>query len=305
MIIKTNRWWIYQQERFPILTNGLLIAAFSFSTVSYSALLRGFLPSIGSVLVANVCTFLFFLQMRIADEFKDFEEDCRYRPYRPVPRGLVSLRELGIVGFACAMIQLGLTLWLNPALTLLLVLVWFYMAVMSQEFFVRDWLKAHPFTYMWTHMLIMPLIDLYATGCDWLTSGKAPPNGLTLFLLVSFFNGMVIEIGRKIRAPKDEETGVETYSFLWGRRNAVCLWLGAMFLTALCAGIAANQINFVVQSTLVLSLLLTSAVAIALTFLVQPTTQLSKRIELTSGLWTLLMYLSLGAAPLLSRTFEL
>jgi hypothetical protein len=27
-------------------------------------------------------------------------------------------------------------------------------------FCVRDWLKARPITYLWTHMLIMPLVDL-------------------------------------------------------------------------------------------------------------------------------------------------
>jgi 4-hydroxybenzoate polyprenyltransferase len=41
------------------------------------------------------------------------------------------------------------------------------------------------------------------------------------FFWVSFFNGTVLEIGRKIRAPQDEEAGVETYSFLWGRGGAL------------------------------------------------------------------------------------
>ena len=41
--------------------------------------------------MAVVTSFLSFLQLRIADEFKDFDEDSRYRPYRPVPRGLVTL----------------------------------------------------------------------------------------------------------------------------------------------------------------------------------------------------------------------
>ena len=38
--------------------------------------------------------------------------------------------------------------------------------------------------------------------------------GLFWFLIVSFFNGVVVEIGRKIRAREDEEEGVETYSSL-------------------------------------------------------------------------------------------
>lgn len=37
-----SRWWIYQRERFPIFAHGMLIAAFSFCMVAYSALARGY-----------------------------------------------------------------------------------------------------------------------------------------------------------------------------------------------------------------------------------------------------------------------
>ena len=62
-------------------------------------------------------------------------------------------------------------------------------------------------------MVIMPLIDLYATACDWLRiAGSRAARGLIWFLLVSYVNGIVVEMGRKTRAPADEEPGVETYS---------------------------------------------------------------------------------------------
>ena len=72
---------------------------------------------------------------------------------------------------------------------------------MREEFFVKRWLKARPILYMVSHMAIMPLVDLYATACDWAPLGNArPPRGLLWFLVVSLFNGMVVEIGRKIRS---------------------------------------------------------------------------------------------------------
>jgi hypothetical protein len=46
------------------------------------------------------------------------------------------------------------------------------MAVMTKEFFVPEWLKKRPIVYMVSHMAIMPLIDLYATACDWLAGGR-------------------------------------------------------------------------------------------------------------------------------------
>ena len=299
-----SRFWIYQAERFPVLGNGLLIAAFSFSAVSFSMLLRGVnsFPALKTVIVCFSSAFFSFLQLRLADEFKDFDEDSRYRPYRPVPRGLVRLRELGILWFLTGAIQLGLAIWLNLGLVPLLLLVWAYLGLMSKEFFVRVWLKAHPVTYMWTHMLIVPLIDFYTTACDWRAAGiVVPHSGLTWFLIASFFNGVVIEIGRKIRAPQDEEHGVETYSFLWGRHRAVFAWLGALALTAVCAALAAVEINFLVPAACLLLSAFAITVVVAARFLANPLTQRAKLIETTSGLWTILMYLSIGAIPLLIR----
>src|SRR4051812_27365210 len=112
-----RRWWVYQRERFPLLNHGIPVAAFSFSAVCFSRLLRGEpgWPDWRAVVVAYLTALLFFLQLRIADEFKDFEEDSRYRPYRPVPRGLVSLHELGRLGVVTAVLQLALGVWLEPS----------------------------------------------------------------------------------------------------------------------------------------------------------------------------------------------
>jgi 4-hydroxybenzoate polyprenyltransferase len=304
-----GRWWTYLQERFPLLKNGLLIACFSFSAVSYSALLRGpvegrtSLQTIGAACIAFLIAFLFFLQLRIADEFKDYADDFRYRPYRAVPRGLVSLKELGIVGISSAFIQLGLTLPLSPFLAPLLLVVWGYMGLMIKEFFVPAWLKSHPVVYMLSHMVIMPLIAFSTTACDWLSAGVAPSQGVVWFAVVSYCVGLVIEIGRKIRAPKDEERGVETYSALWGRQNAVRAWLGAIWLTTLTSLLAALYISFAPLFTIVLLLLLTAAVFVAWRFWYHPVRQWATKIDLVSGVWALAIYLFLGIVPVLLREF--
>jgi 4-hydroxybenzoate polyprenyltransferase len=294
------RWWIYQRERFPLASHAPVIAAFSFCMVSYSSLVRGSLrvPDVRELLVACVTAFIFFLQMRIADEYKDHEIDTLYRPYRPVPRGLISLRELGVVGIVGGGVQLALALWLSPALLPFLLGTWLYLGLMTREFFVSTWLKAHPRVYMWTHMLILPLIDLYGTACNWRTEGAAAPTALIFLLCVSFCNGFVLEIGRKIRSPRDEETGVETYSALWGRKQAVGAWYGALLITALGAALAASQTGFALAESVLVLALLAGAAAIAILFLRCPLPGRGKQIEIFSGSWTLLVYLSLGALPL-------
>jgi len=298
------RWWVYQRERFPLLAHGPLVLAFSSSAVCFSRSLRGQrgFPAWQELAVAFATCLLFFMGLRIADEFKDIEEDSRYRPYRPVPRGLVSLRELGWVGAGAAFIQLLLALWLSPPLVAVLLGGWLYLALMSKEFFAREWLKARPITYLWTHMLIMPIVDLYATTCDWAPAGlKLPPAGLFWFLAASFFNGIVIELGRKIRAPSDEETGVQTYSVLWGRRRAALAWLAMMVATAFCAVHAAVKIRFAGPVAAVTATLFVLAVCVSASFLRASEPGSGKRFELVSGLWTLALYLSLGLIPLSLR----
>jgi 4-hydroxybenzoate polyprenyltransferase len=298
-----NRWWVYQRERFPVLAHGPLVAAFSLSAVSFSRLLRGqhTLPGAKATFVAFATALLFFLQLRIADEFKDFEEDSKYRPYRAVPRGLVSLRELGVLGAITAAIQALLAVWLEPSLLIVLAVAWTYLALMSKEFFVGEWLKRRHVLYLVSHMMIMPLVDLYATACDWWADGAHAPPGLIWFLIVSYFNGVNIEVGRKLRAPADEEYGVATYTAVWGLRTAVLVWLGDLLVTAASAAWAAHLIDWLVPMAVTLAVLLAAAGTVAMTFLRRPTKRGSKLIEATAGLFTLVMYLMLGVVPLAWR----
>jgi 4-hydroxybenzoate polyprenyltransferase len=295
-----RRWWVYQRERFPLLGHGPLIFAFSFCAVSLSHGLRGSggHPSWPAVAVAFVTSLLLFFQLRVADEFKDFEQDSTYRPYRAVPRGLVKLRELAVAFVLAALMQLGLALALHPPLLVLLLATWLYLAAMSKEFFVGSWLQRRPILYMVSHMLIMPLIDLYATGTDWMPVGAAPPPGLLWFLAASYFNGMVIEIGRKIRSPMDEEHGVDTYSALLGRRRAVVAWWCMQFITAACALAPARELGRLAPVSAVLIAVLIANAAIGGRFLKQPEPGSGTMVEKGSGLWTAALYLGLGLAAL-------
>ena len=297
----TSRWWVYQRERFPVLAHGALILAFSGSAVALSALLRDDWPSGPAIAVAFASAFLFFFQLRVSDEFKDNDDDRRYRPYRPVPRGLVTLRELAQLSAAAALLQVLLALWLDPHLIAVLAVVWIYMTLMAREFYAPEWLKARPFTYLWSHMLIVPLIDLYATACDWLPEAAAPPAGLGWFLAASFFNGMVVEIGRKLRAPADEEPGVETYSAVWGRRKALVSLAVALVLAATSATLAGRAVGVQWQVATAGAVALAALLAFAPGFLRQPAPGSGKRFETLSGVWTLAMYLSVGILPLALR----
>lgn len=296
----SNRWWTYQRERFPLAVHGPAIFLLGLSAVCFSTLSRGdSRPSLRAIVVACVTTLIFFFHLRVADEWKDYDDDLQFRPYRSVPRGLVTLKELRSLALLGAILQLMLTAWIGPALLPLLFFVWIYLGLMTKEFFVRDWLKAHPLAYLGSHMLILPLIYLYATGCDWCVTSGVRWRALGWLLASSFFSGMVFEFGRKIRAPGDEETGVETYTALWGAKTAVTAWVLAIVLSGATATVAAHEFAAEAVRIVALAALAATSWSAAVAFVRAPSHRSSSRIELLSGLWTLVLLFSIGPLPLL------
>lgn len=294
-----RRLWIYQKERFPLVSHGLLVAVIAASGIGFSVAAgdTAQLPGFSAWLVAFLVAFGFFFQLRVADEYKDLADDSKYRPYRPAPRGLVTLRELASLAGAVAILQLALTLWLAPVLLLPLFAVWAYMALMRYEFFVPEWLKSHAVAYVLSHMVILLLIFVYITGCDWLAAGATSPPGLAWFLAAGYFNGLVFEIGRKIRAPEDEEVGVETYSKLWGKSVAIRSWIMPLVLAGIFATLAAAGYGWVLQIGVLSAVGVTGAVVVALRYVRVTTTGRAKAVENYSALWMLVLYAGIGIVP--------
>ena len=277
-----------------------MVLTFAFSAMSYSKILRNdFGFSFFTLLIGAMTSFGYFFLLRIFDEFKDAEDDAKYRPYRAVPRGLVSFRELKWL----AIIIIGLQCILNaifiPKMLWIWCLVIIYMFIMAKEFFVRDWLRKHPVAYLVSHMMVMPVIDFYTTGLDWNNNSISMPKGLIIFLIVTFLNGVVIEIGRKIRAKEAEENGVETYSYLWGEKGAAIVWLCVLFTTFIFANIACFHAGFGGMTFVFLIFFLLFCAIPALQFLKYREQKFAAEIETMAGIWTLGMYLSLGGIPMI------
>jgi 4-hydroxybenzoate polyprenyltransferase len=164
-------------------------------------------------------------------------------------------------------------------------------------------LKKSPLLYLVSHMMVMPLIDLYATACDWAVAGDGEHRGfgLTLagFLLLSLINGTVIELSRKSWAPGMEREGVETYSKLWRPGGA-----GVAVMSIVLLGLAVSAFVHVRSGAgvwFLFGLLLIAAWAAysAIDYAGTPTEKTSRRLEMTAGVYVLANYLLLGVLPLL------
>lgn len=296
-----QRLWIYQSERIPLAKTAVLLAVFSAASINVSALLASRdLPDWPAYLTAFLVSLIIFIQLRACDEYKDGPDDARYRPERPIPRGLVSLKLVLGIGFALIPLAMIITFAYHPPLLILLALVWLWLGLMTVEFFVPDWLKARPVLYLVSHMAIMPLLDLFVTGVEWLRADTGPPPALALFLILSFANGCVLEIGRKIWTPDNEREGVDTYSGAWGVPRAITIWLamtGASFLLLLGVGFATGHLA---ATGLPGFVMLVIAWWSALAMRSNPNDKHQARLDTMSGLWVFVCYAAAGFAPLLA-----
>jgi UbiA prenyltransferase family len=286
-------WQVYQRERFPLVRHAPLVAVTCLCTLAFTLNAQGQprFPSAAVWLGSSLVTLGLFFILRVLDEFKDFADDAKFRPYRPIPRGVLKLRDLAVAGAAVAGLQLGLTLLAAPRGVIPLLVCWAFMALMAAEFFVSHWLKARPLLYMLSHAPITGLIQIAASAWVWQGGWRdAMPSQVIGLALGATAAGTVLEIGRKLRAPEDEEPGVDTYTAVWGRGAAVGAWWLAGAVSALLTLVTGFGALTVVLMTALVALSLWAG----LNFQSRPSSANARWFEPVSALWALGVFGSLA-----------
>ena len=143
----TRRFWVFQQERVPIialLTIGLI------ATAAVAKISHNF--DWTRIVIATFMSSLYFLQIRLADEPKDFEHDNKYHPQRPVQRGLITLKELARTKDVTIGLFLLLALLTRSVEVVTVAIVQQLFSYLTRhEFFIRNWLRRHFFIYQYSH----------------------------------------------------------------------------------------------------------------------------------------------------------
>ena len=313
---------IYLNERFPLGKNSFFVLIFTLSGYIYTSLLYNskimYLFTNGvkigifqyKIIALFIIVFMFFFQLRITDEFKDYEEDLKYRAYRPVQRGVVTLKTLEKIGIATVIIQIMLAHVIDPEIIYFMIFVWIYMFLMAKEFFIKKWLTKRILIYALSHVVIMVFITLVIVEA---TQYIVPKNIFDVFILqwyrhnidfaliplftLNYLNGIVLEIGRKTRRADEEEHGVQTYSKLWGRKKAVVvlslLFVIEYFLVIL--GLAHTYEKYFFFGGLTLLVILIVSIYFIVKFLKKDLS--GKIVETVSGLWIIFSSMCMGFLP--------
>lgn len=299
-----KKWNTYQKERFPVLIYGLYIfcivfAVFCFSSYMVPIAAETFLEetNVNTLLPVKfeyeylklipmfIFAFLQFLMVRIVDEFKDYEEDSKYRPYRPVPRGLVTLKELKTLFIICGVIQFAVSFAYNPDGLILLIGFWLFFALFSQDFFIKKFLDKHILITVLIDELLVAFLALYLSSFV----GFVPVKFLWPILLATYIVSWIVEVARKVRCKEDEEEGVKTYTAVFGipKATVILIILETILMLLQIYILGTAHLSWIVALYVLTNI-------INLLFIKNKDKKSAKKVELFANIFIVIVYLSMG-----------
>lgn len=224
-----ERWAVYFAEMYPPVQR-LVMAGVLFIGPYFALTLLSpdhpTQPVFNQPAVAGWLTYFFFLLLlRVSDEFKDFELDCRLFPERPLPSGRVLPGDLRILGALCVAVLVLLNTLVAP-LTVGFVTILGYAALMLKFFFIKERIQKSLLLALVTHNPVIFLMTLYTSSLVSAQFGSSALSWTFLKVGVLFaLPGLIWELSRKIKAPQDENE-YETYSKVFGYKLAALLPVG-------------------------------------------------------------------------------
>lgn len=168
-------------------------------------------------LVCGFTVFSFLCWLRIADDFKDYELDCRLFKERPLPSGRVTKKDLKIFVSILIAVTLLLNLLFMPNF-IFCVILYTYGSLMAVWFFQKHKIQNSLPKALVTHNPVQMIMNIYIISFVIIKCKPFIPvidlyNVMAVFTL--YFPAFIWEISRKLRAPEDE-TEYVTYSKLFG-----------------------------------------------------------------------------------------
>ena len=291
----------WMRERFPA-RNAVFFAVFYMTALLVARATAGG-PGAVTLSLRDIAGFLavwcFFLMLRVFDEHKDFEADAVAHPQRVLQRGLITLRDLKLVGIVAIGVQLGVSLWFDRGVgpvTAWWAAAFAWSTLMAREFFVREWIRRHLVVYALTHIVVMVMIAM------WIATMGSPRAAVAsapwAFAALSLFAGLAFEIARKMRAPEQEHPMADSYTQALGVHAASGLLLGVV----VAAGMAALGLTALLTGRVGLVALATLGAAVVMAalpitrFWSQPTPAAAKRSEAAVGIAALATHVVVIAA---------
>ncbi len=285
---------IYYKEMFPIIPR-LLLGIIVFLEIHFLILLNYGVSNFRfgiQEFVAIYTIFAFYMWLRIADDFKDYEHDKRLFSDRPLPSGRVKKKDLFIscLFFELVAIVLNL-LYMNNLL--FFIVLYGYGYLMSRWFFHKHKIQPNLILAVITHNPVQIFVNLYVISFTIIKYNLRYDTWVVLLVMFTlYFPSLIWEVSRKIRAPKDE-TEYTTYSKIFGYKKAT-IFVAVITIVDILTNIAlVYQLNIYFIALLIM---LVSIMTIQFKrFIDDPTRfELVKHVEIYTYIQESLMILAIG-----------
>jgi 4-hydroxybenzoate polyprenyltransferase len=200
-------------ERYPPIPQVVLVVTLWLAGLAMAATMwapaRGVTPGhvdVAKLVLSGVGALLFVFHLRVFDDVKDADTDRTDNPTRPIPRGLVSEREVDALSVVLLAVEALLFAGIGPLAFTVWVIAAAFTVLMRVEFFVGSWLERHVLTYAASHMwaLALVLASLVAAGIETLHMRSAANLGnvvasadILVACIAAFVLGVGFELGRK------------------------------------------------------------------------------------------------------------
>lgn len=239
-----RRWHIFIKERFSPIEHIILIIFFFFANSFIAALSINQLNwqlTKDQILGFFVILYVFF-HMRVFDEIKDYKNDLKVNPQRPLARGVISVKEAKIVGFFLVFLEILISFFISLEVFVSSILVCVYTLIMYKEFFIGDWLRPRLATYAMAHTIVSSWMALYVFSCVNKMFFWQSPIEFWFFAFSNWMIFNIFEFGRKTYGKEEERELVDSYSKRLGVWRAalnvvfmaliaflIAIWLGWKF----------------------------------------------------------------------------
>ena len=222
---------IYFREMYPLIPR-LLLGGIVFFEIYFIILLNNGVTSFqisAAEFIGGFTVFSFLCWLRIADDFKDYELDCRLFKERPLPSGRVTKKDLGIfIGLLIAVTVLLNVCFMNNIP--FFVFLYVYGTLMSMWFFQKKKIQKSLPLALVTHNPVQMIMNIYIISFTCIKYGLSAFTLTTILAAFTlYFPALIWEVSRKIKAPEIITNFLLVYRLSW--LSVIALFINVCWMT--------------------------------------------------------------------------
>ena len=298
------RLWRYQQERFPLYAVIPIAVVSGLSSLGVARTLAGLPPVPDAAMTTIVVVTLIglLLQMRIADEIRNYAVELAHHPGRPLARGLVTRRDLMGLALVVAAAQVALAQIVDARLAMVLAASWCWMIVAPVVTSAVDRLSGRP--RPWVQAIIRSscfgMLAVYATAPIWLPHGGAIAGfGLVAFCLFAVAAALQWEVAQALAGPPGAAPGEPTLKDVWGGLGTGAGWFILVVVASSLAAAVALEMGVLVPVALAVDALIIIAMVLLVRFALDRTPARGRWIAVFASAWVILAPAVVGIGPMI------